>query len=182
MFVNFPKGPLVFLIPSLQNTEFLLDLLGIFVISDFCFYTFHRSFHYPLIYKHVHALHHRVQKPTSYSNCELFTLLDGLGHVLVYHIGLSLYYTYVAHPPGCDDIYNTVWIIGGLQWFIFGQCEHGGKNIPIRLIPGLTILRHIFGIDACSPKLHDIHHSKLTVNFSLTGIFDRFFGTLLEDV
>jgi sterol desaturase/sphingolipid hydroxylase (fatty acid hydroxylase superfamily) len=180
--VQFPVRPLsLIVLPSLTTIQNLLvDTLGIFMLSDLCFYIFHRFCHVSSVFKHIHRLHHSLRRPTSYTNCELFTLLDGIGHVFVFQFGFYLYYTFLRNVPTYPDLYNTIWIMSGLQWFIFGQCEHGGKNIPIRLIPGLHILQFIFGIHTNTPKLHDLHHSLLTVNYSLSGIFDRWFGTLKE--
>jgi sterol desaturase/sphingolipid hydroxylase (fatty acid hydroxylase superfamily) len=182
MFVHFPEGPLIIFLSLKDTYTILCDTLCIFIVSDFCFYIFHRLSHVPLVYKYVHFLHHKLGRPTSYSNCETFTLVDGIGHVFVYHAGFTIFYSFLrtVHPEN-TVLYTTIWIIAGLQWFIFGQCEHGGKDIPIRLIPGLNSVRFVFRICSNTPKLHDIHHTLLNVNFSLTGIFDRCFGTLKEN-
>ena len=65
-----------------------------------------------------------------------------------------------------------LYILIFFQWVLVGEMQHGGKDIEIDSIPFLEYIRKIF-ISENMSLLHDNHHSKFNINFSLTGFPDK---------
>ena len=72
---------------------------------------------------------------------------------------------------------NEVWLLGMCQWYIIGQFQHGGKDIPQNQLPLLKIFMKLCGIHHSFCKQHDIHHTTFKYNFCMTGIYDKIFNT-----
>ena len=149
----------------------LLDLL-----HDTYFYWAHRLLHVPFMLRHVHYLHHRSQRPTSFSGYSfhwveavlvfmpypLETLLLPL-HARVhrlYHL-----YTIVLHVGGhCG--HEAAPIIPTLQWAAW--------RLLAALRPGMGVPRALNTV-----LHHDMHHRFPRVHFSLYfTVWDRWCGTL----
>lgn len=131
--------------------------LAFFVLlDDFLYYWMHRLMHHPRLFRHVHAVHHRVPTPWAISAHYMhpieFTatgLLMLLGPVLVGAHLLTLY----------------LWI-AMRQWEAAeGHCGYELPWSPSRLLghSGATY--------------HDFHHSKTWGNYAgFLGYLDRYFG------
>ena len=59
--------------------------------------------------------------------------------------------------------------------------QHGGKDIPQCQIPGLKLIMNLCGIENSFCMQHDLHHTRQKCNFSLTGIYDKIFGTYVTN-
>jgi len=136
----------------------LLEVLAFIVLDDFLFYWMHRTLHHRLLFKHVHAIHHKILTPWAVTGHYM--------HPLEYVLTGSLA---LAGPMLFSSHVLTVWI-----WIAFRQWEaaegHAGYDLPwspTHLLPGSDGARH-----------HDFHHAKVKGNYA--GFFpwcDRVFGT-----
>lgn len=61
-----------------------------FTFTDFMVYCFHRGLHHPIIYKHVHKLHHTYKFTTPFSS-HAFNPCDGFGQGVPYYIFVYLF-------------------------------------------------------------------------------------------
>lgn len=148
-----------------------LLLMICWVCSDAFFFVIHSAMHTRLMYRWFHKLHHRISKPTENTDNETFTLIDGVMHMLESFSALFLIGRFVEINP-------TIHNLALSQWFIVGQIQHGGKDIPQNQIPMLKQLRWCFGLRNSLALQHDKHHTLNNCNFSMTGLFDLAFGTL----
>jgi Delta7-sterol 5-desaturase len=68
---------------------FFLSPILFFAFTDFMVYCFHRGLHHPIIYKHVHKLHHTYKFTTPFSS-HAFNPVDGFGQGVPYYIFVYL--------------------------------------------------------------------------------------------
>lgn len=61
-----------------------------FAFTDFMVYCFHRGLHHPIIYKHVHKLHHTYKYTTPFSS-HAFHPCDGFGQGVPYYLFVYLF-------------------------------------------------------------------------------------------
>lgn len=139
----------------------VLQVYAFIYIDDFLYYWMHRALHTKWLYRHVHALHHRVVTPWAITG----NYLHPVEFVLTGTLAL-------AGPVLFSSHIVTIWI-----WFAFRQWEasegHCGFDLPLaptRLVP--------FSVGAAH---HDFHHAKFRGNYAgFLPIWDRAFGTLSE--
>ena len=148
-------------------------LLVLWVFTDFFFFLLHRGMHIKPIFKRFHSTHHRLTKPNAYKQCEKFTYPDGVLHIVEYVIAYNILVLFIPIP-------DEIWLLGLVQWYIVGQLQHGGKSIPQNQIIGLELVRKLCRVGNTFSAQHDLHHTKISANYSMTGIYDKFFGTLVE--
>ena len=136
--------------PLPNMLEILVHLIGCVAVEEVGFYYSHRLFHHPLLYKHIHKIHHEWQAPiamTAVYAHPLEHLVANLGPVL-------------AGPMVCGSHIVTLWI-----WLVIALFStasgHSGYHLPF--MP--------------SPEAHDFHHLKFTNNFGATGFLDWLHGT-----
>ncbi|XP_077984885.1 fatty acid hydroxylase domain-containing protein 2-like [Glandiceps talaboti] len=135
-------------LPSLGKIFF--DLICSACVVEPTFYYSHRLLHHPLLYKHVHKVHHEWTSP----------------------IGLSCIY---AHPIEFMTSNITTVIAGPLLmgshlvvhliWFVIAiystSIAHCGYHFPL----------------IKSNEQHDYHHYKFSVNYGTFGLLDWLHGT-----
>jgi 4-alpha-methyl-delta7-sterol-4alpha-methyl oxidase len=137
----------------------LLSLVAFAYLDDVLFYAAHRTLHTPWLFRHVHAIHHRIRTP--------WAITGHYSHPLEYVITGSLA---LVGPALLGSHVGVLW-----AWIALRQWEaaegHSGYDFPwspTRLFPGSDGARH-----------HDAHHAKVTGNYA--GFFahvDKLLGTL----
>lgn len=154
------------------TVEDLMMCLLIFITTDGVFYISHSIMHVKPFYTIFHKLHHSIHKPTVWEQLEYFSVIDGLSHIAVYAIAYTTLSNYI-------HINNQIFFLSLSQWYIIGQMQHGGKAIEQNQLPGLRYIMKLFGIKSMCLQ-HDLHHTKFSYNFCMTGIYDRLFGTYYD--
>lgn len=126
--------------------------------DDFLYYWMHRAMHSKLLYKRVHAVHHRMHAPWAISA----HYMHPVEFVLTGTLALSGPLIFGAH------IYE-VWLYIGFRQFIAAD-GHAGWDFPwnpMRLFPFYN-----------GPGYHDYHHAKFRGNYSgFLEYLDGVFGT-----
>jgi 4-alpha-methyl-delta7-sterol-4alpha-methyl oxidase len=135
------------------------QLPAFLIIDDVCFYFLHRSIHGKWLYRHVHAIHHRVRAPSA--------IAGGYSHPVEYTL-ISVFA--MIGPLAFGSHIVTIWIWAVLRQWLAAD-GHSGYALPFspgRLLPGYE-----------SPAFHDYHHKRVVGNYA--NIFpwlDRWLGTL----
>jgi 4-alpha-methyl-delta7-sterol-4alpha-methyl oxidase len=126
------------------------------ILDDFLYYWMHRTLHRPWLYKHIHAVHHRVTNPCAINGNYMHVGEFILTSTLVF-IGPVLVGAHVV----------TLW-----AWIVFRQLEaadgHSGYDVPWN--PALLFPFYK------GPVYHDFHHRRFFGNYAgffayLDGIF-----------
>jgi 4-alpha-methyl-delta7-sterol-4alpha-methyl oxidase len=129
------------------------------VIDDCCSYILHRSLHAPWLFKHVHAVHHRIRKPSAIAGAYFHPVEYAL-------INLAA----LAGPVLVGAHVVTIWVWAVLRQWLAAD-GHSGYALPwspLRLLPGHQ-----------GPSFHDWHHRSSAGNYANVFIwFDRWFGTI----
>ena len=119
-----------------------------FFLVDIFFYSFHRIFHFPLLYNLFHKKHHEFKKPVSITalyntpiDCFFSNMLPILLPIIILDEG-----TLISHLWIITATVDTIWI-----------SHFGRKNWS---------------------EFHDLHHEKFKYNYGTEVFMDRLFGTL----
>lgn len=136
----------------------VLTQLALFVVvDDFLYYWMHRALHTPWLYRHVHAVHHRVTTPCAITGNYMHAA-EFLATSTLVLLGPALLGAHVL----------TLWV-----WVAFRQLEaadgHSGYDVPWN--PALLVPFYK------GPAYHDFHHRRFFGNYA--GFFrylDRLFG------
>lgn len=131
---------------------FLFSILLFFAVTDFMVYFFHRGLHHPVLYKHVHKLHHTYRYTSPFSS-HAFNPCDGFGQGVAYYIFI---YIFPVHHVlfMCLFVFVNFWTIS-----IHDQVDFGGHF--------LNTTGH-----------HTIHHEQFSYDYGqYTTIWDRLCGT-----
>jgi len=135
-------------LPTLRRI--IIDMVGIILWYEVFFFLAHWIAHFPLLYKHVHKIHHEWQSPIGMAAI----YCHWLEHILCNLIPL------IMGPFILGSHAVTLW-----TWITFGLIStvshHSGYHFPWML----------------SSEFHDYHHLKFTQNFGVLGIMDTLFGT-----
>jgi sterol desaturase/sphingolipid hydroxylase (fatty acid hydroxylase superfamily) len=163
-FIFYKWNDLLLLIPI----SFLFELF-----FDFFHYWTHRTIHeIPLLYKHIHKVHHKHNYPnvfTAYYQHPLDLIITNLIPTLLSFWIMKKY----------------IYPISYLQWTWINTyktyieiCGHSGKDIPKTSgFAQCMWLPKLLGIELYT-KDHDRHHSRNNCNYSKRfKIWDKIFGT-----
>ncbi len=140
---------------------FLFTVVVFIFIHDMYFYWTHRAMHHPLLFKHVHKVHHMSNNPTpwaAFSFHPLEALVEfGIIPIMVFLMPL--------HPAAIA--------IFALYMVSLNVIGHLGFEIFPR---GFT-QHKIFGLHNTSTH-HNMHHKLVNCNYSLYfNIWDKLMGT-----
>lgn len=149
---------------SLSSSEYLISILGYFIIYDLSFYWIHRWLHQAWMYKHVHLTHHRSHNPTPWASYSF--------HPIEAILNLLYYYVYVLIFP------TNIWLFISLVILTdFGNLAgHLGYDFFPKTNQSNFILKWI-----TTPTHHNLHHQYPQSNYGLyfRG-WDKWFKTLSQ--
>lgn len=134
---------------AMTDSHIIVKLIGVYLITDIWFYHVHIMLHQPHLYKNLHKLHHKFQKPyaltglysTGYEMIVANVFSAGSGPIIF------------QLPP----LYIYIWFfLAALNTLL----SHSGYQIS-------------FLIDGS----HDMHHSIHSQNFGISPWLDMMYGT-----
>ncbi|KAL4660020.1 fatty acid hydroxylase domain-containing protein 2 [Arapaima gigas] len=134
----------------------LLELAICGLLEEIFFYYSHRQalafelFHHPVIYKHVHKIHHEWTAPVGVVSLYAHPLEHVLSNMMPALIGPVLLGSHLAT--------TSLWFTIAL---LVTTVSHCGYHLP--LLP--------------SPEFHDFHHLKFNQCYGVLGVLDRLHGT-----
>lgn len=130
-----------------------LGLMCLLVLDDFLYATFHYALHRPAIYRHIHARHHKIQRPT-----------EGYVHAAMEH-PLEMMGALGIHA-GCVVLLESLHL----------ACA-AGVALHLLFKAVTAVVNHIDAPLGLSIA-HKLHHERRTVNFAQhVFLFDRIFQT-----
>jgi Delta7-sterol 5-desaturase len=148
---------------QLTPLKFLLWFFASMLIFDTWFYWGHRLIHTKVLYRHIHAWHHRSTTPTVWSN-NSDTLLDDL-----------ILQSYFFFAPFFLPIPSAILIAHKIYDQITGMIGHSGYEYsagPLSRFPFLLL-----GV-----TFHDQHHESFRYNYATHFSFwDRLMKTIHPD-
>jgi sterol desaturase/sphingolipid hydroxylase (fatty acid hydroxylase superfamily) len=140
----------------------LRDLAVCIVAEDVVFYAVHRALHTPLLYKHIHKIHHEYNLPIALASEHAHPLEFMFGNGLPVIVGPQL--------TMCHSFTFSVWILIRIATSIDNHCGYAFPLSPVRLLP--------FGSTA---EGHDHHHAKndgmIASEFTIADVLFRSLGT-----
>jgi len=140
-----------------------LQILLFFVLEDLYHFVAHQMLHWPLLYKHIHKLHHKHSAP--FGLAAEFAHPAEVAILAIGTIGAPLLYCYLR--PDLHLMTVQIWIVLRLFQAIDA---HSGYDLP-------WSLRHFIPFWS-GAEHHDFHHMAFTNNFSTSfRWWDRIFGT-----
>ena len=144
---------------------FGFTFLWMFFLHDTWFYFMHRAMHHPVLFKHVHLIHHRSTNPspwTAYAFHPLEAILEAailpiIAFTLPVHVSAIIFFFLF------QIVYN---VYGHLGFEVLPKAFHKSR----------------FGKWVNTSTAHNLHHHKFNGNYGLYTLFwDRLFGTVRED-
>ena len=145
---------------------FAFELLLYVVLFDAYFYGLHRLLHTRVLYRSIHAVHHRSTAP-SVLTALAFHPLEALLLAGFMPAAMWLIPIHLAS-------------LAAVSAFLSGSIllAHCGYEVFPRWWQRVPVLNWYV-----TPRVHDVHHVRRDSNYSATlSIFDRAFGTLRGDV
>lgn len=143
----------------------VLSAVGLIVGQDTYFYWTHRAMHHPLLYKHVHRVHHLSTNPSPWA---AYAFAPAEAAV---HAAFVLLVALVAplHP------------LALLVWLVFMIVRNVLGHLSIELYPsGFTT--HWLGRWHTTTTHHNLHHRRFHANYGLYFTFwDELMGTTHRD-
>jgi Delta7-sterol 5-desaturase len=158
--------------PSQSNMYFKLEDRGMiyyllsfplmFIIHDTYFYWIHRFMHLPILFKHIHLIHHRSTNPTPWTSYSFHIAEAILEAGILPLIAFTL------------PVHRSALILFFLLQFIYNVYGHLGYEIYPRGFQKTWIGKWINTSTA-----HNMHHKYFKGNYGLYFLFwDRLMGTL----
>lgn len=141
---------------------YLLTFPLMFLIHDTYFYWLHRFMHIPLVFKHVHQVHHRSVNPTPWTSYS-FHIAEGILEAAILPL---IAFTLPVH--------KSALILFLLLQFIYNVYGHLGYELYPKWLTKTYI-----GTWINTSTAHNMHHKYFNGNYGLYFLFwDRLMGTL----
>lgn len=135
----------------------ILQLLIFLFVDDFLTYWAHKAMHIGWLYKHVHAVHHKIRNPSAMDNAYF--------HWLEYLIIASTGY-FAPLLMGAHIYVIWIWVVIRISQSVFGHCGYEFPWNPLKLIPLYE-----------GGAYHYFHHIDQRGNMSgILPYLDRIFG------
>jgi Delta7-sterol 5-desaturase len=143
----------------------LLQCALYFLVLDAYQYVIHRLMHTRLLFRHVHAVHHRSRTPSALSAYS-FHPVEVFALGVYFPLALSLH---------TFHLYSVA--IFGLGQFFMNTIPHCGYEIA-----PASWYKRSWTMWLLTPIFHDVHHQTSAYNFgACTTLWDRLFGTMQPD-
>jgi len=157
-FCNFQTGHL----PTWQ--VFVAQFIFFNLLEDFLFYWTHRLLHLAWFFKHVHYVHHKYHAPFSVAGAQAHPF------ELVFNFLMP-----TIAPPLLCGWYMGVHVLTLWLWLFYRELRateaHSGYILPWHLAHVLKFVGYL------GSGAHDLHHSRVRVNFGSFVFWDLICGT-----
>ena len=129
-------------------SRFLFDMITSLILTDILFYSAHKLFHLPFLYKRFHKKHHQIIAPIGFSAIYMTVPDLYIGSIIPVYLPLILLQ---AHPLTIS------------LWIVFTTAN--------------TVLISHSGFEGLS-NFHDSHHLHFNKNFGINILMDKLFRTI----
>ncbi len=144
---------------------YILSWFLMFAIHDTYFYWMHRAMHHPVLFKHIHLVHHKSTNPSPWT-AYAFHPLEGVLEALIIPI---LAFTIPTHAYAIS------------YFFLFQIIYNVYGHLGFELYPK-NFHKNWLGKYVNTSVAHNLHHDKFHGNFGLYFlIWDRILGTIRKD-
>ena len=144
---------------------YLFTWVFMFFIHDTYFYWMHRAMHHPILFKHVHLVHHKSTNPSPWTAYAFHPLEAVLESMIVPILAFSI----PIHAPAIGFFF--------LFQIIYNVYGHLGFELYPKGFHKTKIGRYIN-----TSVAHNLHHDKFHGNYGLYFlIWDRALGTIRND-
>jgi len=141
---------------------YIFSWLWMMVLHDTWFYWMHRLMHYPVLFKHIHLIHHKSTNPSPWT-AYAFHPFEAIVEVGIVPL---IAFTLPIHAPAL-----------GL-FFLFQIIYNVYGHLGFELYPQ-NFNKTCVGKWINTSVAHNLHHKKFTGNYGLYFLFwDRMMGTL----
>lgn len=147
--------------PTLENIPFQILVLFIaMVLHDLYYYLTHRALHHPLLFKKIHAVHHKSINPTPWASFSFHPIESVIEAVPIMLIAIfAPIHIYI--------------FIGYLTFMTVSACiNHLGFEILPDNKLGRFLDQHLI-----TGTHHEYHHTKFNYNY---GLYFRFFDKIFK--
>lgn len=137
----------------------------LFIVHDAYFYWTHRMMHLPVLYPHVHAVHHRSTNPTPFSAYAV--------HPVEAFVNVGVFVVIVMLVP-CHPVHLLVFALGMVAHNVYGHTGFELYPTNLQRIPGLRRIN--------TSVAHNLHHQDGRYHFAFYFTFwDMLMGTMRPD-
>lgn len=144
---------------------YLLTFPLMFIIHDTYFYWMHRFMHLPVVFKHVHLVHHHSTNPTPWTSYSFHILEAVLEAGIIPLIAFTL------------PVHRSALGLFLLMQFVYNVYGHLGFELYPRWFAKTRVGKWIN-----TSVAHNMHHKYFKGNYGLYFLFwDRMMGTLRQD-
>lgn len=131
------------------------------LVHDTYFYWAHRLMHHPLLYKHVHQVHHRSINPSPFAS-HAFHPLEAVAEIGIIFV---LIFTIPYHNYGI------------LMWWAYMMFINVFGHLSIEVFPKWFVKAGVLKVHN-SPTHHNMHHKYFNYNYGLyLNIWDQLMKT-----
>ncbi len=144
---------------------YIFTWVWMFLLHDTWFYWWHRAMHHPLLFKHVHLVHHKSTNPSPWT-AYAFHPFEAVIEASILPV---IAFTLPVHSSAISF------------FFLFQIAYNVYEHLGFELYPN-GFNKTWFGRFISTSVSHNLHHHKFHGNFGLYFLFwDRLMGTLRED-
>lgn len=155
--------PVELVLPGLARLA--LEVVGLVLAFDAYFYGLHRLLHTPLLFRRVHAVHHRVRD------------VDVWSAIAMHPVEFLLVVGFLPLATWLVPLHLASIALAGLFLSASIALAHAGRDTLPRWCDTTPLLELYL-----TPRVHAAHHARFDVNYGATiTLFDRLFGTLRRD-
>jgi Delta7-sterol 5-desaturase len=144
---------------------YLFTFVWMFFLHDTYFYWMHRAMHHPLLFKHVHLIHHKSTNPSPWT-AYAFHPLEAISEAFILPL---IAFTLPVHTSAV------------IFFFVFQISYNVYGHLGFEILPK-GFHKTWIGRLVNTSTAHNIHHHKFKGNYGLYSLlWDRLMGTVRED-